>query len=143
MLKIGDKIKINDPRALYHGQPGVIIRVREGTNFPYQVRMAPDEDSVSDFWFTAGEVEKAEPAPIRPTRPEPEESAGDFDKGFGIGGLARHEEPPFVSTVKQIERLERLEKKARRCRRCGQTDVFDGAMFTTIAGGDICDDCVG
>ena len=66
--------------------------------------------------------------------------AQDFDRGFGIGGLGHYEEPPVIPTVAQIERLERLEARSTVCRRCGQSDAFDGAMFTT-GGGDVCDDC--
>jgi hypothetical protein len=66
----------------------------------------------------------------------------DFDQGFGIGGLSRHEEKPVVPSEKALERYERLQREARYCRLCGQSDVFDGAMFTTL-GGDICDDCAG
>jgi hypothetical protein len=63
----------------------------------------------------------------------------DFDGGFGIGGLGSYVELPIIPTEAQIERMEKLERRARRCRRCGQSDVFDGAMFTVNA--DICDDC--
>jgi hypothetical protein len=43
-------------------------------------------------------------------------------------------------TDKSIERYENKVRQARRCKRCGQTDLFDGVMFTN-GGGDICDDC--
>ena len=69
-------------------------------------------------------------------------SEHDFDRGFGIGGLARHEEPPLVPSLAAIERVEAMERRATVCRRCGQSDEFDGAMFTT-GGGNICDDCFG
>lgn len=65
----------------------------------------------------------------------------DFDGGLGIGGLGRHEEKPVAPTASQVGRMEKLAAKAKTCRRCGQTDVFDGAMFTTASGGSICDDC--
>jgi hypothetical protein len=71
-----------------------------------------------------------------------EQDGLDFDQGFGIGGLGRHEEPPVVPSEEALERYERLQKRARYCRQCGQSDVFDGVMFTTL-GGDICDDCAG
>ena len=64
----------------------------------------------------------------------------DFDSGLGIGGLGRNQEAPIVPTVEQIERVEQLEASATYCRTCGQSDVFDGAMFTT-GGGSVCDDC--
>ena len=74
------------------------------------------------------------------TQPAAQDNPYDFDRGFGIGGLGRHVEPTTVPTVAQMARLEKMEARARYCRRCGQSDVFDGAMFTT-GGGDICDDC--
>lgn len=66
----------------------------------------------------------------------------DFDQGFGISGLGRHEETPIIPTVEVIERLEKLEAEATYCRVCGCSDLFDGAMFTT-GDGDVCDDCFG
>jgi len=71
-----------------------------------------------------------------------EENPCDFShSGLGIGGLAHYEEPPFVPSAAAIERVEEMERRARYCRKCGQSDVFDGAMFTTDAGSGICDDC--
>lgn len=67
----------------------------------------------------------------------------DFDKGFGIGGLGRHVEAPVIPTIAQMKRLERLEAQAHSCRRCGESDVFDGAMFTTAPSSGLCDDCFG
>ena len=64
----------------------------------------------------------------------------DFDGGFGIGGLGNYQEPHFIPTEAQMARLEEMEARASYCRRCGESDLFDGAMFTT-GGGDICDDC--
>lgn len=51
---------------------------------------------------------------------------------FAIGGLNRGDaaEPQTSGPV-----------YGRRCRECGQYES-DGAMFTTIRGGDICDDCL-
>ena len=67
----------------------------------------------------------------------------DFDGGFGIGGLGRYVEEPIIPTVEQMNRQEALERRARRCRKCGQTDVFDGAMFTVDPESGLCDDCYG
>jgi hypothetical protein len=64
----------------------------------------------------------------------------DFDRGFGIGGLRRHEED-HVPTAAEIARGEELKRQARYCRRCGCSDIFDGAMFTTDPASGICDDC--
>lgn len=65
----------------------------------------------------------------------------DFDRGFGIGGLGRHEETPAIPTIEQLERMKQAQRRARRCRRCGQTEL-DGAMFTTMPSSGICDDCI-
>ena len=78
----------------------------------------------------------------RGNRVQPTNSTSDFDRGFGIGGLGRHQEDPMIPTVAQMEKMDRMRARATRCRRCGQTDMFHGAMFTTV-GGDICDDCCG
>lgn len=67
----------------------------------------------------------------------------DFDRGFGIGGLGRHQEPPTIPTAEQIERIERLEQDDVICRRCGASMNFDGAMFTTGGFSGLCDDCFG
>jgi len=73
-----------------------------------------------------------------------DEHPHDFDRtGLGIGNLGRYVEEPAVPTIQQIERLEKLEAQAQYCKRCGCSDVFDGAMFTTIAGSGLCDDCCG
>lgn len=59
----------------------------------------------------------------------------DFDTGLGIGGLARHEEPPPTPTAREIRG--EAQSTLRRCGRCGQT----GAMFTTDPARGVCDDC--
>jgi hypothetical protein len=69
--------------------------------------------------------------------------AHDFDSGLGIGGLGRHIEEKPVPTVEQVKRLEQMEARATYCRKCGQSDVFDGAMFTTDPSSGLCDDCYG
>jgi len=75
-------------------------------------------------------------------KPQSKSQSTDYCGAMGIGGIGIYaeNEMPSVPSVRAIERMEKLEKRARRCRRCGQTDVFDGAMFTT-GGGDVCDDC--
>jgi len=74
---------------------------------------------------------------LRPT----ESKSMDIDSGLGIGGLATYEEPPMVPSVAAIEKHAARVRAAQRCKRCGQTEL-DGAMFTTIAGSGICDDCI-
>lgn len=67
--------------------------------------------------------------------PVQQNEPSDFDSGLG-----RHEEKPIAATAVQIGRMEAQARRERICRRCGQSDIFDGAMFTT-GGGNICDDC--
>ena len=55
----------------------------------------------------------------------------DFDKGFGIGGLGQLDEQQIVPSAEVLARIKRMEQAAQTCRRCKQTDLFDGAMFTT------------
>lgn len=66
----------------------------------------------------------------------------DFsESGLGIGGLATYEETPVIPSERQLERLERLLATEQICKRCGASSL-DGAMFTTLGGSCICDDCV-
>jgi len=72
---------------------------------------------------------------------ERDENPRDFShSGLGIGGLGRHIETPIVPSIEAIKRVEQMEREMIVCRRCGQSDLFDGAMFTT-SGTNICDDC--
>ena len=64
----------------------------------------------------------------------------DFDRGYGIGGLGKHEEKPVAPTAGQIEQVVRQERRARRCKACGCSEL-DGARFTTDASSGLCDDC--
>lgn len=72
------------------------------------------------------------------------ETIGDFSwSGLGIGGLGRHTELSVVPTVKRIGEIERMDAEKRVCIVCGQSDLFDGAMFTTCRESGKCDDCFG
>jgi len=126
-MKPGDTVTIHDPRATYHGEQGTIVSIKSGP-FPYRVEM-----QAGTFWFTAEEV--------HPTASP--EMGHDFDKGFGIGGLGRHAEEPIIPTVEQMKRIETAEAKMQTCRRCRQSDLYDGAMFTTDPSSGLCDDCYG
>jgi hypothetical protein len=65
----------------------------------------------------------------------------DFsESGLGIGGLATYEEPPVILTEQQWRRMEKLQATEIICKRCGASSL-DGAMFTTLGGSGICDDC--
>lgn len=70
------------------------------------------------------------------------ENSRDFGhSGLGIGGLGRHIEETLIPSVEAIVRVEKMEAQAQYCKQCGESDVFDGAMFTTMAGSGYCDDC--
>lgn len=69
-------------------------------------------------------------------------SGKDFsESGLGIGGAGSHVEVPIVPSTRTANKIIEMSRRARRCRRCGQTDLFDGAMFTTNPGSGLCDDC--
>lgn len=126
-LKVNDRITLNDRRNLKHGQQGIIIAVDGDHANPYQARL--DGDTFA-FWYKREQLIAANA------------DIADFDKGFGIGGLGRHEELPTIPSAKAIERLEKALDEAQRCGRCGQTDTIDGAMFTTDPASGFCDDCL-
>lgn len=134
MFELNDRVIIRDRRSTDHGRAGTVIATDMSRSYSYQVRIDNDNEA---FWY-AEHMLTASSVADQPAN----ESPYDFDGGFGIGGLGRHEEKPIIPSVKVLERYERKAAQARTCRRCGQTDVFDGAMFTTL-GGNICDDCAG
>ncbi len=65
----------------------------------------------------------------------------DFDRGFGIGGLGRQVAKDTL-TPRQAERKAQAERETKYCSICGASEL-DGAMFSTDAGGNVCDDCFG
>lgn len=65
----------------------------------------------------------------------------DTDSGLGIGGINNDQSAPFVPSIKAAQKMDATNKRTRKCCRCGQTDTYHGAMFTTLSGGNICDDC--
>ena len=66
----------------------------------------------------------------------------DTDSGLGIGGINDDQQIPAIPTAQAIKRVQQLRNTDTVCRRCGASKNFDGAMFTTLAGSNICDDCV-
>jgi hypothetical protein len=66
----------------------------------------------------------------------------DTDAGLGIGGISNDQSMPVVPSVQAAARYERMLANATVCRRCGESSL-DGAMFTTLSGSGICDDCAG
>ena len=66
----------------------------------------------------------------------------DTDSGLGIGGIGNDQSMPTVPSARAFARVQRLSDTDTVCRRCGASKHFDGAMFTTITGSGICDDCI-
>ncbi|MFA5836189.1 MAG: hypothetical protein WC837_04450 [Bellilinea sp.] len=66
----------------------------------------------------------------------------DTDGGLGIGGINNDQTLPIIPTTEALERVQKLHDTDTICRRCGASKNFDGAMFTTMAGSEICDDCI-
>lgn len=140
MYQVNDRVFINDPRTTDHGKRATVVAIGLDYAYPCQARI--DGDGFA-FWYTEDQL-SAEP--IRTQVPqaaaEPTGPVCDFDRtGAGIGGIGRLEEKPIVPTEAALERYERLEAQATYCRRCGQSDAFDGAMFTTDPASGLCDDC--
>jgi len=65
----------------------------------------------------------------------------DTDSGLGIGGINNDQSMPFIPSVRAIERVQKMHDTDTICRKCGASGNFDGAMFTTLGGSNICDDC--
>ena len=65
----------------------------------------------------------------------------DTDSGLGIGGINNDQQMPAIPAVQAIKRVQRMHDTDTVCRRCGASKNFDGAMFSTLAGSNICDDC--
>lgn len=65
----------------------------------------------------------------------------DTDSGLGIGGINRDQSMPMIPSARAIERAQRMAATDTVCKRCGASKNFDGAMFTTLGGSGICDDC--
>ena len=64
----------------------------------------------------------------------------DSDSGLGIGGINNDQSMPIIPSAEAIRRRMEAEKSAKVCRKCGASSL-DGAMFTTVVGSGICDDC--
>ena len=65
----------------------------------------------------------------------------DIDSGLGIGGINNDQSAPIVPSIRALKKLEKMVNSDVICKRCGGSKNFDGAMFTTLCGGNICDDC--
>ena len=122
-MQVGQRVRIK-----WDGSEGVILEL--GTQTALLRMDELDEDGVAEYRESLSELEILQ----EPTPP-------DFDGGFGVGGLGRYEETPYIPTAEQFAREQQRVAKLHRCRRCG---VLEGnAMFTTDPERRICDDCFG
>ena len=80
------------------------------------------------------------PAAESPSPAGPGDSEHHGVMGIGGIGVYAENEKPTIPSAKTLERYERRLATAVVCRRC-RASSLDGAMFTTDAGGNVCDDC--
>jgi hypothetical protein len=73
---------------------------------------------------------------------ETTETDWDTDSGLGIGGIGNDQSMPHIPSEKSIAKVQEMHDTDTICRRCHASQNFDGAMFTTLGGTNICDDCV-
>ena len=82
------------------------------------------------------------PAETKRDAATPQSANQDFSRsGLGIGSLSHHIEDPLIPSEAGLARVEQMHTQATTCRRCHQSDLFDGAMFTTDPASGLCDDC--
>jgi len=89
--------------------------------------LSPEEVTALQVWSDA--IPRQSPPA---TRRAPVAAPSSVEPIFAIGGL-NSGDGAEVSTA--------WPKAGKICRSCGSAES-DGAMFTTLAGGDLCDDCV-
>jgi hypothetical protein len=65
----------------------------------------------------------------------------DIDSGLGIGGINNDQSMPTIPSVSALEKIQEMHDTDIICKRCGASQKFDGVMFTTLGGSNICDDC--
>ena len=65
----------------------------------------------------------------------------DTDSGLGIGGINNDQALPAAPTIAGIRNAQKRLDNDIVCKRC-HSRKSDGAMFTTMAGSGICDDCI-
>lgn len=131
-FEVGQLVYISDTTSLHHGYPRTVVAVTSH-EYPYQL-----DDG---FWYPESEL--LPESPIRATQPEPQREwqTIDIDSGLDIGGINNDQSAPFAPSAAAIARVQHLHDTDTVCRRCGASAHFDGAMFTTLGGSNICDDC--
>jgi hypothetical protein len=131
---MGQMVYLNDKSSLAHGRSGTITEINlNGKGYPYRV----------DFHVTHAYHPESElsPEPTKTPAQKAHTHITDIDSGLGIGGINNDQSTPTVPSLKAIERLQRLHDTDIICKRCSASANFDGAMFTTLVGTPICDDC--
>lgn len=134
---VGQTVYINDKRNYHHGRQFTIqsISAEGKRSYPYQLS--------DGLWYPEGELSAEPPTkPQQQSQPTPQKwQTMDIDSGLGISGINNDQAAPVVPSVETIERMQHLHDTDTVCRRCGASKHFDGTMFSTFGGGDICDDC--
>lgn len=130
---VGQTVYIND-RSTWHGQPRTVTAINSNRNgHPYLLS--------DGFYYPESELSTT-PVIEPPTLPPRIAwQTMDIDSGLGIGGINNDQSMPFVPSAAALKRVQRMHDTDTVCRRCGASAKFDGAMFTTLGGTNICDDC--
>lgn len=130
---VGQMVYINDKRSNLHGRQFTIEAIDTNPKKAYAYQVA-------GLWYPEAELSAA-PLVTPPTLGATQWESWDSDSGLGIGGINNDQSMPTVPSVAAIARVQRLHDTDTMCSRCGASAHFDGAMFTTLGGTNICDDC--
>src|SRR3990167_8165932 len=74
-------------------------------------------------------------------QPQEAKYQAEISSGLGIGGINNDQSMPIIPSARAIERVQKMHDTDTICRKCGASENFDGAMFSTLGGSNICDDC--
>ncbi len=130
---VGQTVYITDKRSRLHGKQFTIEAIDINPKKAYAYR-------VDGLWYPESELSAESPVEAQPA-PAGTWQSMDTDSGLGIGGINNDQTLPFVPSAAAIGRVQRMHDTDTVCRRCGASANFDGAMFTTLGGSNICDDC--
>lgn len=133
-FSVGDTVKLIDPSSRANGIAGTVTEINlSGRGYPYRVDFGVHHAYHPECEL--GMVENVQPAPVA------EYQSMDIDSGLGIGGINNDQSMPIIPSLRAMERVQKMHDTDTICKRCGQSANFDGAMFTTLGGSNICDDC--
>ena len=143
-IQIGDRVETHDGK--YHGTVSSLNRDADG--IPCALLSGGNLDGYleSDCIFRVSSLritqfEIALPPSNNIDAQKSEWQSMDIDSGLGIGGINNDQSMPFIPSARAIERVQKMHDTDTICKRCGASENFDGAMFTTLGGSGICDDC--